>query len=162
MYTSDALLEIHERTHRSLQGLLDHCDGFSQDELSRNLEGGFGYPTLLEQFQHVIGAEQYWVGVLNGQMLTDDDDADRASIDALRAFRERVFKVTAAYLGAASDDELSTARRVTTWGNKEVDLIPGNVVLRTQMHVFDHKGQIAPMSRQLGRPIHPGLDFPLG
>lgn len=161
MYTAASLIDLHERTHRGLGKLLDHCAGLSPEALDRELEG-FGYPTILEQLQHVIGAERYWIGVLHDQMLTDEDEADRASVDALRAFRERVVGETVAYLDSASDAELNTARTMTTWGDKVHDLVPAHVVLRTQTHVFQHQGQISAMCRLLGQPVPPGLDFPLG
>ena len=160
MYTAASLTDLHERTHRSLGKLLDHCAGLSPEELGRELEG-FGYPTILEQLQHVIGAERYWIGVLQGEMLTDEVEADHANLDALRVFRERVVADTVAVLEGASDEELNTRRPMTTWGDKEVALVPAHVVLRTQTHVFQHQGQIAAMCRLLGRPIPPGLDFPL-
>jgi uncharacterized damage-inducible protein DinB len=161
MHTAAALLDLHERTHRALAKLLDHCAGFPAEDLAREIDG-FGYGTILLQLQHVIGAERYWFGVLEGRMLVDEDDADRVSIDTLRAFRERVVSASTAYLGAASDEELNTARTMTTWGDRQVELVPAHVVLRTQTHVFQHKGQIAAMCRLLGRPVPDGLDFPLG
>ena len=159
MYTAIALLDVHERTHRSLANLLDHCAGFTDADLGREL-GGFGYPTILLQLQHVIGAEQYWVGVLHGEMLTDEDEADRASVAALTAFRERVAATTDAYLRAATDEQLNTAREMTTWGDKKVALVPARVVLRTQTHAYQHQGQVSAMCRLLGRPVPSGLDFP--
>lgn len=159
MYTSEALLDVHERVHRSLGGLLDHCAGFSDDELRRELEG-FGYPEIRLQLHHLIGAEGYWVGVLRGLMLTEEHEEDYASIDALRAFRERVAAATISYLHETTDDVLNTPQRVKTW-RAEIDLVPAHALLRTQTHIFQHQGQIAAMARLLGRPIPPGLDFPL-
>lgn len=160
MFTSTALADTHERTHRCLLGLLEHCDGFSPEELARPLDG-FGYPTVLEQLHHVIGAEQYWIGVLNGLMLTEEDEADRRSIDTLRAYRDRVAGVTEAYLQGATDADLNTPCEVTTWGNKQATVVPAFVFLRTQTHMFQHQGQITAMVRLLGRPVPPGLDFAL-
>jgi uncharacterized damage-inducible protein DinB len=160
MHTAAGLIDLHERTHRSLCGLLDHCAGLSEKQLAVEL-GGFGYPSIRLQLHHVIGAEQYWVGVLRGLMLTDEDEADYASLDALRAFRERVADATIAYLRSTSDEELNTPREVTTWGDRRVTLAPAHAFLRTQTHVFQHKGQIAAMARLLGHPIPAGLDLPL-
>ncbi len=160
MHTAAGHLDIHERTHRSLRGLLDHCAGFSEEELSREFEG-FGYPSIRRHLHHMIGAEQYWVGVLRDLMLTEEVEADVESMEALRAFHDRVAEATTAYLRSASDAELSTARTMTTWGDKQVELVPAHVLLRTQTHIYDHKGQIAVMARRLGRPIPAGLDFPL-
>ena len=160
MYTRAALLDVHARTHRSLQGLLDHCAGLAPEDLTRPLEG-FGAGTILRELQHTIGAERYWLGVLRGEMLVDEDEADRASIEALRAFRERVAKDTVAYLEAASDDEINARREVTTYGDRQVELVPAHVVMRTQTHVFQHQGRIGAMCRRLGHPVPAGLDFPL-
>ena len=160
MHTAAALLDLHARTHRALDALLDHCEGFPAEDWTRAVDG-FGYESLDLQLQHVIGAERYWVGVLRGEMLVDEDDADRADVAAARAFRERVVADTGAYLNSATDDELNTVRTMTTWGDRQVDLVPAHVILRTQTHVFQHKGQIAAMCRLLGRPVPDGLDFPL-
>lgn len=122
---------------------------------------GFAEGTILQDLQHVIGAERYWMGVLVGRMLVDEDEADRASIDALRDFRERVAGETVAWLEAASDEELNTPREMTTYGGQAATLVPARVVLRTQMHVFQHQGRVAAMCRRLGHPIPPGLDFPI-
>jgi uncharacterized damage-inducible protein DinB len=160
MFDSAALLDIHNRAHWSLQKLLDHCAGFSADELAREL-AGFGYPAIRLQLHHVIGAEEYWVGVLRGLMLVDERPEDFASIDALRAYRERIAATTTAWLRATSDSELNTRRKMTTWGGHERELMPAHIILRTQTHIFQHQGQVAAMCRLLGRPIPPGLDFPL-
>jgi uncharacterized damage-inducible protein DinB len=168
MHTSAGLTDLHARTHQCLRKLLDHCAGFTDEELRRPLEG-FGYGSVLEQFHHLVGSEAYWVGVLEGRMLVDEEgemvraeDADRSSIDVLRAFRDRTSAATAAYLGSATDAELNTRRTVTAWGGRQLDLVPAHVVLRTQTHVFQHQGQVAAMCRLLARPVPPGLDFPLG
>lgn len=161
MHTTSGLLDLHERTHASLVKLLDHCAGFTEEQLSEEIDG-FGYPSLRLQLHHLIGAERYWVGVLNGLMLTDEEEADYESIEALRGFRERVAGDTVAYLRSSSDAEVNRCREVTTWGDRQVDLVPAHVLLRTQTHIFQHFGQIAAMSRLLGRPVPPGLDFPLG
>ena len=161
MFAPTDLLELHRRTHLGLEGLLEHCAGFSQDELTRRLEG-FGDATVLLQLHHVLGAEQYWIGVLEGKMLVDELETDHASIEALRAFRDRVTAATRAYLRATSERELGTAREVTTWGDRRVTVVPAHVLLRTQTHVFHHKGQVASMCRLLGRPVPQGLDYPVG
>ena len=161
MHTAAGLVDLHERVHRSFVKLLDHCAGLSDEPLRRELEG-FGYPTLLRQLHHAIGAEGYWIGVLRGEMLTEEHEADRASVEALRAFRNRVVEATVSYLRQTSDVELNRCREVTTWGDKQVELVPAHVVLRTQTHIFQHQGQVGAMARLLGRPIPAGLDFPLG
>ena len=98
---------------------------------------------------------------MRGLMLVAEDPADMASIEALRALRERVAGATVEYLKGAGDAELNTKREVVTYGDRKVELVPAHVILRTQTHIFQHQGQVAAMARLLGRPIPPGLDFPL-
>jgi uncharacterized damage-inducible protein DinB len=171
MHTVAALTDIHARTHVSLAGLLDHCAGFSAEEVRRELDG-FGYGTILLQLHHVIGAEKYWVGVLRGLMLGDAIEAEydalaargADSVDALREYREAAATTTRDYLAGCSDADVSTPREMSIWtpsGDSQVALVPADVILRTQTHVFQHQGQVAAMSRLLGRPVSDGLAYPL-
>ena len=159
MYSPGSLLDLHERTHRGLAALLDHCRGFTAEELHRELPG-FGYPTVQLQLHHVIGAQRYWIGVLQGRIDADEDAPDFPTIEALERFREQVFAATEAYLRGVSAEELATARPMMTWGNREKTLAPQHVVLRVLTHVFHHQGQLTAMCRLLGRPCE-GLDYPL-
>lgn len=154
------LLELHRRTHLSLERMLGHCEGFTQAELTRSLEG-FGYPTLLLQLHHLVGAERYWVGVLQGMILTDEHEVDHASLAAVRAYRDRVVAATQAWLEGATPEELARPRAVTTWNGKTPVVRPVHVLLRTQTHVFQHLGQVTAMCRLLARPVPPGFDYPL-
>jgi uncharacterized damage-inducible protein DinB len=160
MYTVAALLDVHERTHRSLAKLLDHCAGFSEEQFDQELEG-FSYPSIRLQLHHLLGAERYWLGVLQGEMVIDDDAAEHATVDALRALREAVSSGTAAYLHGATDASVNAPATFKTWHAEGVQLVPAHVLLRTQVHVYQHQGEIASMSRLLGRPFPQGLDFPL-
>ena len=113
MHSPSGLLDLHERAHRSLTGLLTHCRELSQEELDRELDG-FGYPTIQLQFHHEIAAEKYWIGVLRDRMDVDEDAPHYPSIESLEAYREQVFSVTGMYLRASSAEDLTTARSMTT------------------------------------------------
>lgn len=160
MYTAAALLDLHTRTHQSLSKLMDHCSGLPDADLSRELEG-FGYATILRQLDHVIGGEEYWIRVPCGLPLELDRDEDPKVLQPLLADRERVAAITAEYLRNTPDTELNARRKMKTWSGDEHELVPALIVLRTQTHIFDHKGQIAAMCRLLGKPIPRGIDFPL-
>jgi uncharacterized damage-inducible protein DinB len=159
MHTPASLLDLHERTHRCLTVLLVHCRGFTDGDLHRELPG-FGYPTIQLQLHHVIGAQRYWIGVLQGRIEADEDAPDFPTIETLERFRGQVFAATEAYLRGATAAELAAARPMMTWGNREQTLAPQHVVLRVLTHVHHHQGQLAAMCRLLGRPCE-GLDYPL-
>lgn len=160
MYTHEALLDVHERCHRSFGKLLAHCRAFTVDEINRELPG-FGYPNIRLQVHHLIGAEDYWMSVVRGAMRVDDNDAAYPSIESLEAWRAQVAAETRAWLTGADAAALNTARPMKVWGGAEHALKPALIVLRTQTHIFQHQGQVAAMARLLGKPIPPGLDFPL-
>ena len=160
MYTKEALLDLHERAHRSLEKLLAHCRLLGVEELNREL-AGFGYASVRLQFHHQIGAEEYWISVLRGRMEASDNNSDYPTIESLEEYRKLVFAKTDEYLRTASTDELNTARRMPTWGNKERLLMPALVFMRTLAHIYHHQGQILAMCRLLGKPTE-GMDFPIG
>jgi uncharacterized damage-inducible protein DinB len=160
MYTRESLTDMHTRGHVSLRKLVAHCRALDAEQLDREIDG-FGYPTVRLQLHHVIGCEEYWVGVLEGRVEADENDAAYPTIDALEAYRLRVATATGAYLRNASPDELNTARAMLTWGNRERVLVPAHVLVRTVTHVYQHQGQITGMCRLMGKPVSPGLDFPI-
>lgn len=161
MHTPPALIDIHERSHRSLRKLLDHCRLLTPAELNRELSG-FGYPSVRLQLHHIIFAQQYWLSVIEDRMSADENDADYPTIDALEGFRAEIFAATTAYLQRASADELNTPRPMLTWRGDRPELTPAHVILRTQTHIYQHQGQVIAMCKLIGKPTAPGLDFPLG
>ena len=160
MHTSASLLDLHRRTHHSLKGVLDHARTVPPEVIHRTLDA-IGPGTIAEKQQHVIGAERYWIGVVNGQMLVDEDEADAASVDALRAFRQRVAARTRSWLEGMPDARLATPALFKQYGGREATFAPAYAVLRTQTHAFHHIGQVTAMLRAFGHPVPPGLDFPM-
>jgi len=159
MHNPQSLLDIHERTHRNVRGLIEHCAQLTTDELGRNVDG-FGYPSVRLQIHHAIGAEKYWVSVLEGQMDADESEADYQNVDTLERFRRAVFESTERYLRSVSPEELNAQMTKTTWGNRQRVLIPAEVILRTQVHYYHHQGQVLAMCRLMGKP-GAGLDYPI-
>jgi uncharacterized damage-inducible protein DinB len=159
MHTPAALLDLHERVHRNVRGLLEHCFTLDAAELNRELPG-FGYPTVRLQLHHMIGAEEYWVGVLVGVVDPDDDDSAFPDVNALEAWRGRVAAATQAYLRSVTAETLNNARPHATWGGRTRVFSPARAILRTQTHHYQHQGQVLAMCRLLGKPGG-GLDFPL-
>ncbi len=83
-----------------------------------------------------------------------------ANIAEIEAFRESVAALVSGYLEGANDAELNTPRAVKTFHGEAV-LMPARVVVRTLVHIYDHKGKVAAMCRRMGKPIPAGLDFSL-
>ncbi len=159
MQNAEALIDMHDRAHQNLKAVLAHCSGFGDEDLNCEFPG-FGYPCVRLQLHHEIGAEKYWIGVIQGRIDVDEDAPEFASIESLMAYRKKVYTVTDEYLLAASLEDLNTPRMMKTWGNREKMLVPAHVILRTITHLYHHQGQIAAMCRLLGKPSA-GWDFPL-
>ena len=159
MHTPEALMDLRERGHRNVAALLAHCSQLPVETIDREMPG-FGYPTIRLQLHHALGAERYWIGVLEGRIDADDDGPDYPTIESLESLREQVFATTHAYLRGSSQHELNTPQPMMTWGNAEHVLTPAHVFARTLVHYYHHMGQVSAMCRLLGRPCE-GLDFPL-
>ncbi len=159
MPVQEFLLEVHERVQHSFTKLLEHCASLTEEELNREIEG-FGYPTVRLQLHHVIGAQKYWIGVLEGRIDADEDDPLYPTVASLQQYREQIDTLATHYLEHVSDDELVTARTMMTWGNHEKLLTPAHVFMRTCTHIYHHQGQVLAMCRLLGKP-QSGLEYPL-
>lgn len=159
MFTSADLLNLHARGQRSLVKLLEHCRQLTPEELHRELPG-FGLATVQLALHHIIEAEMWWVGILQGRCDFSDTAAQYPTIDTLEAYREEVAADTAAYLASATDAELNTAREMQVGDGERRVLIPALVFMRVFTHAYHHQGQAAAMCRLLGHPTPP-LDFPL-
>jgi len=157
--TSDALREVHERAHRNLKGYLDHCRTLDPEAFDREMSEFNGASVRL-QLHHAIGAEKYWIGVLQDRIDADDDAHLYATIESLEMYREETCAATQEYLRSASPEELNTPRAMTTYGGSQHVLHPGHIVIRTITHIYRHQGQVASMFRLLGSPS-PGFDYPI-
>lgn len=160
MNTKAALLDIHTRTHQSLQKFLGHLEGFSEDELKREFEG-FGVGCILAQLDHIIGAEEYWLWVAAEKELPPYEDTPPLPFAELQAKAKSVAQSTRDYIESTSVAELNARRERTVFLGNRVALIPAQIVMRTQTHLFQHFGQISAICRLLGKPIPDGFDFPL-
>jgi len=160
MYTSDVLIDIHERAHRNLIGLMEHCRSLTDEELNREISE-YGDPTVRLQLHHGLTAERYWFGVLRGRILADDDNAAFPTVASLEALRRDVFDDAERYLRGASPEELSKPRAMKTWDGSERLLVPAHIVMRTAFHLYHHQGKILAMCRRMGKPTTTGFDYPL-
>jgi uncharacterized damage-inducible protein DinB len=160
MFTSPILSDIHHRAHTTLEKLLAHCRQLTPEEFCREIDWA-GDPSVQLQLHHVISAERYWVGVLLGRIDADEDQANFPTVDSLEKLRQEIFAVGEEYLRGAAEAELNTPRRMVSWDHKERVLIPAHVFLRTQMHIYHHHGKVSAMSRLMGKPIPPGMDYPI-
>lgn len=151
---------MHERSHRNLGTLVAHCRGLDDAAVDREIDG-FGYPTIRLQLHHVIGAQEYWIGVLLGKYLVDDNEGEFPTIARVEEYRLSVKRMTEEYLAAASEAELNTPREMLTYPQRLRVLVPAHVCLRTIMHAYHHQGQILAMCRLLGHPGPGGTDFPI-
>jgi uncharacterized damage-inducible protein DinB len=159
MFTASDLLELHTRYHATLAKLLRHCRKLSADELQRELPG-FGYPTVQQQLHHIVDAEAWWVGILEGRYEYVDSVAQYPTVKAIEAYRKQVAAGTAAYLARVKHKELNTPREMQVWKRRRRTLVPAQVFMRPFTHGFHHIGQVAAMCRLLGQPIPP-TNYPI-
>src|SRR5262245_8050628 len=111
MYDAQTLLDIHARAHESLRRLIVFCGALTDDELRRPLSG-FGFPTILGQFEHTIGAELYWQTVVTRGYTEEATLPILQDVAAIEAFRRQTASVTRSYLDGASESELNSPREM--------------------------------------------------
>lgn len=161
MYTPTILLDIHARAHESLRRLIEFCGTLTEQELRQPLHG-FGFPTVLRQLEHTIGAELYWQTVVLRGYDREATLPDLSHLAALEAFRQHTASTTQGYLGSASVAELNTPREMISDPGETRVLRPADEILRVVTHVFNHQGQILAMCRTIGKPNDTiDVDYPI-
>ena len=161
MYTAAVLLDIHARAHEGLRRLIGVCGTLGDEALQRPLPG-FGFPTVLGQLAHTIGAELYWQTVLIQGYDREATLPDLSHLAAIETWRQQTAATTRGYLERASDEELNTPRTMVSDPGETRVLRPAYVILRVVTHIFNHQGQVLAMCRTLGTPnTATDLDYPL-
>jgi uncharacterized damage-inducible protein DinB len=161
MYTPAALLDVHARAHESLRRLIVFCGDLTEDELRRPLTG-FGFPTVLGQLEHTIGAEVYWQTVLTRGYTEEATLPTLRDVATIEAFRQQTASATRSYLERASEAELNAPRGMISDPGETRLLRPADVILRIVTHIFNHQGQVLAMCRSIGKPNDQfDLDYPV-
>ena len=161
MYNAATLLDIHARAHESLRRLIVFCGTLTDSELRRPL-AGFGFPTILTQLEHTIGAEVYWQTVVTRGYTEEASLPVLQDVAAMEAFRARTASTTRSYLERASEAELNSPRQMISDPGQTRLLRPADVIMRVVTHIFNHQGQVLAMCRTIGKPndTH-DLDYPV-
>lgn len=161
MYSATALLDVHGRAHESLRRLIELCGALDDEELRQPLNG-FGFPTVLGQLQHTVGAEVYWQTVVIRGYDKEATIPDVSRLAAIEEYRQQTASTTHDYLSGASASELNTPRSMVSDPGETRVLRPADVILRVVTHIFSHQGQILAMCRTLGKPNTTiDLDYPV-
>lgn len=162
MYNAETLLDIHARGHESLRRLIAFCAILTDDELRRPLPG-FGFPTVLGQLEHTIGAEVYWQTVVIRGYTEEATPPQLRDVADMETFRRQTASVTRAYLDGAMEAELNSARQMISDPGQLRLLRPADVIMRVVTHIFNHQGQVLAMCRTMGKPNdNLDLDYPVG
>src|SRR4029453_13356622 len=154
MDNAATLLDVHGRAHESLRRLIAFCGNLTNDELSRPL-AGFGFPTVLSQLEHTIGAEVYWQTVVTRGYTEEATLPELPDVAPLEAFPQQTALVPRSYLERASEAELNSRRQMISDPGQTRVLRPADVIMRVVTHIFNHQGQVLAMCRTLGRPNTP-------
>jgi len=161
MYNAESLRDIHARAHESLRRLIAFCGDLTIDELRRPV-AGFGFPTVMRQLEHTIGAEVYWQTVVTRGYTEEATLPALPDLAAMEAFRRETESVTREYLERASATDLNSRREMISDPGKTRVLRPADVILRVVTHIFNHQGQVLAICRALGKPnTHHDLDYPI-
>ena len=163
MFSSTDLLELHRRAHRGTAVLIEHCAGFTPEELNRNHES-FNGASLAQMIHHILEAEDYWMLVLRGEFREEADafmnEESCRDVAAMRDYLARLATQATEFLGRIDEGWLNAPQEFLTWPNDRRQLLPSMIVMRIVTHHFQHRGQAFSMCRIMGRP-HSGADFPL-
>ncbi len=163
MHSPTDLLELHRRAHLGTAALIEHCAGFTTEELNRE-HAAFNGASLARMIHHILEAEDYWMLVLRGEYREEADafmnDGECRDVASMQQYLAKLAEQAGEWLGNVDSTWLNSPQEFLTWPDNRRELLPAMIVLRIVTHHFQHRGQAFSMCRLLGRP-HAGADFPL-
>jgi uncharacterized damage-inducible protein DinB len=157
MADMEELQRLFDYNRWATRRLLDAAEALPADQLRRDMKSSF--PSLLDTFAHMIGAEWVWLERWRGTSPTAFPDA--ASLDSVRAVRGRfdtLWREQQGFLDGLEDgDERRDVAFKTFKGDpdkRQLDDLMRHVV----NHATYHRGQVVTMLRQLGA-TPPATDY---
>ncbi len=160
MHQPEALRDLHARAHSNLKLLIEHCGGLDAETFDYRFED-LGGTRARGELHHILTAERYWIGVIQGRIDVAEDLDDHPDAPAMESLRAEICARTDAYLAKVDAATLNAPVKMMTWGDKERELAPAHIVLRVITHQYHHQGQIAAMCRRLGKPCGEELNYPI-
>jgi uncharacterized damage-inducible protein DinB len=152
VFTTDGIQQLHEWAHASISIVLDHLSTFPAADYQKELPG-FGFSTLQKQVVHIFNCEGFWIHVIKGLPYVDRDPATCSDVADARLLQQQVSRWTEEYLLALSNQQLNSDAELRFPDGDFAVRTPALVLHHVLTHAFHHKGQIAAMCRQLGRPM---------
>ena len=129
--------------------LLDAASPLTMEDLRRDLKSSF--PSLLDTFTHMLGAEWVWLERWNGRAPTAF--LDMSALDSVRALRARwdlLWRDQQGFVDGIEEGDQSRDVAYKTFKG-EPDVRPLAELMRHVInHATYHRGQVVTMLRQLG------------
>lgn len=160
MYTREALLDMNRRVHWNARDIIAWLGTLGAALLLREVPG-FSYPTLRGQVHHALGAQEYWLGVVEGRSDYEEHEERYVSAADLEAYRQHCEQLVVRVIEERSDQRLNAPVAMTLFNGSTHDLSPAHVILRTLTHWYQHQGEIMSMLRLLDVRKPEGSDFPI-
>jgi uncharacterized damage-inducible protein DinB len=150
----EELQRLFDHNRWATRRLLDAAAAVPADELRRDLKSSF--PSVLDTFTHMLGAEWVWLERWNGR--TPTAFLDTSALDSVRALRARwdlLWREQQGFLdGLENGDEIRDVAYKTFKGEADKRAL-GDLMRHVVNHATYHRGQVVTLLRQLGQTPPP-------
>ena len=150
----EELQRLFDYNRWATRRLLDAAAPLSADDLRRDLKSSF--PSVLDTFAHMLGAEWVWLERWNGRSPTAF--LETSALDSARALRARwdlLWREQQGFLdGLENGDETRDVAYKTFKGEADRRAL-GDLMRHVVNHATYHRGQVVTMLRQLGQTPPP-------
>jgi uncharacterized damage-inducible protein DinB len=138
-------------TRWATEKTLDSVAPLTPEEFHRALGGSFG--SIQGTLAHVYGADWVWLERWRGRSPSALPEAQQVpTFDALREKWREVQDAHAAYVEALTPEKIKEKLTYKNFKGEMWTYTIGDVVIHVANHGTYHRGQIATLLRQLGKP----------
>jgi uncharacterized damage-inducible protein DinB len=147
----DEIRGLYEYNRWANSRFLDATAGLSDEEFNRDLRSSF--PSVQATLLHILAAEWIWLERWHGTSPTELPPWDTGTHAALRAQWRIIEQEQQAYVNSITDGQLRSVIAYRSFASLPFAQPLWQLMRHVVNHSTYHRGQVATMLRQLGRPV---------
>jgi uncharacterized damage-inducible protein DinB len=147
----EEIIGLYDYNRWANNRFLDSTAVLSQEEFTRDMRSSF--PSIQATLEHILQAEWIWLERWNGASPVEIPPWDTSTHAALRAQWQIIEGNQRSYVASLTNEQLRSVIDYRTFASRPFAQPLWQLMRHVVNHSTYHRGQVATMLRQLGKPV---------